>query len=238
MLNRTPNSAPFFCNFKVSFSCISHSKIIRTISTKTNMSMRIYKTGKQATSFCIIIPNFFHLFIQLRHFFRISASCTYQLYNTKYDSYHQNNDNNSKNSKSDLLFFFFSFPLFLIIVIIVVVMMAAAAHTVLVIVVMMVVMLFFLVLVWVLGIPGITSAVQWLPIIGTTIGTWGLFRARGLALRLCMLSSTVCWLVHNIWAGSWGGILLEGSFFIVNGHIILGLYRARRRGRCTSTPQL
>ncbi|MGE6292925.1 hypothetical protein [Aeromonas media] len=40
-----------------------------------------------------------------------------------------------------------------------------------------------------------------------------------------------------MWAGSWGGILLEGSFFIVNGHLILGLYRARRQARCVSTQQ-
>ncbi|MNI09859.1 Inner membrane protein YgjV [compost metagenome] len=99
-------------------------------------------------------------------------------------------------------------------------------------------MLFFLGLTWLLVMPKVIHPIQLLTLLGTTLSTYALFRLEGMALRLCMLSSTVCWLVHNIWAGSWGGILLEGSFFIVNGHIILGLYRARRRGRCTSTPQL
>ncbi|WP_286701005.1 YgjV family protein [Aeromonas sp. 62-46] len=87
------------------------------------------------------------------------------------------------------------------------------------------VMLFFLVLVWVLGIPGITSAVQWLPIIGTTIGTWGLFRARGLALRLCMLAGGLCWTSHNILIGSIGGSLIETTFLFVNCHTMYRMWR-------------
>ncbi|MCY9837187.1 YgjV family protein [Aeromonas media] len=99
------------------------------------------------------------------------------------------------------------------------------------------VMLFFLGLTWLLVMPRIAHPIQLLTLLGTTLSTYALFRLEGMALRLCMLSSTVCWLVHNIWAGSWGGILLEGSFFIVNGHLILGLYRARRQARCVSTQQ-
>lgn len=99
------------------------------------------------------------------------------------------------------------------------------------------VMLLFLGVAWPLVMPKVSHPIQWLTLLGTTLSTYALFRLDGMALRLCMLSSTVCWLVHNIWAGSWGGILLEGSFFIVNGHLILGLYRARRQARCVSTQQ-
>lgn len=87
------------------------------------------------------------------------------------------------------------------------------------------VMLFFLVLVWVLGIPGITSPVQWLPIIGTTIGTWGLFRAHGIALRLCMLVGGLCWTSHNILIGSIGGSLIETTFLFVNCHTMYRMWR-------------
>ncbi|MGY4024538.1 YgjV family protein [Aeromonas rivuli] len=87
------------------------------------------------------------------------------------------------------------------------------------------VMSFFLVLVWVLGIPGITSPVQWLPIIGTTIGTWGLFRAHGIALRLCMLVGGLCWTSHNILIGSIGGSLIETTFLFVNCHTMYRMWR-------------
>ena len=87
------------------------------------------------------------------------------------------------------------------------------------------VMLFFLILVWVLGIPQITNPVQWLPIIGTTIGTWGLFRAQGITLRLSMLAGGLCWTSHNILIGSIGGSLIEVSFLFVNCHTMYRMWR-------------
>ena len=87
------------------------------------------------------------------------------------------------------------------------------------------VMLFFLLLVWGLGIPGITSPVQWLPILGTTIGTWGLFRAQGITLRLSMLAGGLCWTSHNILIGSIGGSLIELSFLFVNCHTMYRMWR-------------
>ncbi|WP_310596550.1 YgjV family protein [Aeromonas aquatica] len=89
------------------------------------------------------------------------------------------------------------------------------------------VMLFFLGIAWLLVMPQVEHPIQVLTLIGTTLSTYALFRLEGLALRLCMLSSTLCWLTHNLWAGSMGGILLEGSFLIVNGRTILTLHRAR-----------
>ncbi|MEL3927184.1 YgjV family protein [Aeromonas enteropelogenes] len=88
------------------------------------------------------------------------------------------------------------------------------------------VMLLFLVLAWLLVIPQITHPVQILTLLGTTLSTYALFRLNGIALRLCMLSSTVCWLTHNVWAGSIGGILQESIFFVINSHTIFKLYRA------------
>ncbi|WP_349918729.1 YgjV family protein [Aeromonas veronii] len=87
------------------------------------------------------------------------------------------------------------------------------------------VMVFFLVLVWALGIPGIHSPEQWLPIIGTTIGTWGLFRAKGIGLRLSMLAGGLCWTSHNILIGSIGGSLIELSFLFVNCHTMYRMWR-------------
>ncbi|WP_439836068.1 YgjV family protein [Aeromonas enteropelogenes] len=88
------------------------------------------------------------------------------------------------------------------------------------------VMLLFLALAWLLVIPQITHPVQILTLLGTTLSTYALFRLNGIALRLCMLSSTVCWLTHNVWAGSIGGILQESIFFVINSHTIFKLYRA------------
>ncbi|PVZ86655.1 YgjV family protein [Serratia sp. S1B] len=95
------------------------------------------------------------------------------------------------------------------------------------------VMLLFIVLAWGLVIPQINHPIQLLTVIGTTLSTYALFRLDGLALRLCMLASTLCWVTHNIWAGSIGGILLEGSFLVINSYTILKMYRTQR-----STPSL
>ncbi|MGN5148639.1 YgjV family protein, partial [Aeromonas enteropelogenes] len=75
------------------------------------------------------------------------------------------------------------------------------------------------------GHPQITHPVQILTLLGTTLSTYALFRLNGIALRLCMLDSTVCWLTHNVWAGSIGGIL-QSIFFVINSHTIFKLYRA------------
>jgi len=83
----------------------------------------------------------------------------------------------------------------------------------------------FLLVVWGVGLPKVSSAIQWLPLIGTTLGTWGLFREQGIRMRLCMLSGTVCWVTHNFAIGSIGGTLIEASFLLVNSHTIFRLWR-------------
>lgn len=90
------------------------------------------------------------------------------------------------------------------------------------------VMLFFIVMACALVIPQLKHSIEWLTVIGTILSTYALFRLEGLPLRLCMLASTIVWLIHNIWAGSTGGILLEGMFLVINSYTILSLYRAQR----------
>ncbi|MFB0974885.1 MAG: YgjV family protein [Tolumonas sp.] len=89
------------------------------------------------------------------------------------------------------------------------------------------VMTFFLVLVWVLGIPNISQPIQWLTIIGTTLGTWALYREQGIRMRLLMLMGTICWVTHNFVIGSIGGAMIEGSFLFVNSHTIFRLWQQR-----------
>lgn len=86
------------------------------------------------------------------------------------------------------------------------------------------VMLIFIIAALGLVIPYVEHPMQILTLIGTTLSTYALFRLEGFALRLCMLASTCVWLIHNIWAGSWGGILLEGSFLFINSYTILTVY--------------
>ena len=86
----------------------------------------------------------------------------------------------------------------------------------------------FIVMVWVIGLPQVHHPMQALALVGTTVGTWGLFTLHGLRLRLCMLSGTVIWFTHNLWLGSIGGSLLEGSFLVTNSVTIFRLYRQQQ----------
>lgn len=90
------------------------------------------------------------------------------------------------------------------------------------------VMLLFIALSWGLVLPQLTHPIQLLTLIGTTLSTYALFRLEGVSLRWCMLASSLCWVIHNIWAGSIGGILLEGMFLVINGYTIFSLYRSQR----------
>lgn len=54
------------------------------------------------------------------------------------------------------------------------------------------VMLLFLGVAWPLVMPKVSHPIQWLTLLGTTLSTYALFRLEGMALRLCMLGSTIC----------------------------------------------
>lgn len=89
------------------------------------------------------------------------------------------------------------------------------------------VMSLFLAIVWLLGVPNITQPIQWLTVIGTTLGTWALYREQGIRMRFLLLMGTVCWVTHNVVVGSIGGALIEGCFLFVNTHTIYRLWRQR-----------
>ncbi len=92
----------------------------------------------------------------------------------------------------------------------------------------MAVMIFFLAIVWLLGVPNITQPVQWLTVIGTTLGTWALYREKGIRMRAIILLGTICWMIHNYAVGSIGGAMIETCFLFVNSHTIYRLWQRRK----------
>ncbi|AHF75009.1 Inner membrane protein ygjV [Candidatus Sodalis pierantonius str. SOPE] len=91
-------------------------------------------------------------------------------------------------------------------------------------------MLVFIALTLGLGLPKVRYGVELLPIVGTVASTWALFRCSGLTTRCVMWCSTACWVTHNIWLGSIGGSLIEGSFLIMNGLAIVRFHRLIKQG--------
>lgn len=99
----------------------------------------------------------------------------------------------------------------------------------------------FILLTLILGLGKLQHAMELLPIIGTVASTWALFRCKGLTVRCVMWCSTACWVTHNLWLGSIGGTLIEGSFLIVNGLNIIRFRRTRtshtlQRGESDASP--
>jgi hypothetical protein len=92
------------------------------------------------------------------------------------------------------------------------------------------VMWIFISLTLIIGLSRFHHWIEILPICGTTVSTWALFRTRGLTTRCVMWCSTACWVTHNIWLGSIGGSLIEGSFLLMNGFNIIRFRRLQLRG--------
>ncbi|MDC9821049.1 YgjV family protein [Pectobacterium polonicum] len=92
------------------------------------------------------------------------------------------------------------------------------------------VMFVFISLTLLFGLSGMKHAMELLPIAGTVASTWALFRTSGLTTRCVMWCSTACWVAHNIWLGSIGGSLIEGSFLLMNGFNIIRFWRMQKRG--------
>ena len=76
------------------------------------------------------------------------------------------------------------------------------------------VMAIFIVLTGGIGLAKFHHPVELLPVIGTIVSTWALFR----------------WVIHNFWAGSIGGTMIEGSFLLMNGLNIIRFWRMQKRG--------
>ncbi|QDX98684.1 YgjV family protein [Pectobacterium carotovorum subsp. carotovorum] len=92
------------------------------------------------------------------------------------------------------------------------------------------VMFVFISLTLLFGLSGMKHAMELLPIASTVASTWALFRTSGLTTRCVMWCSTACWVTHNIWLGSIGGSLIEGSFLLMNGFNIIRFWRMQQRG--------
>ncbi len=58
--------------------------------------------------------------------------------------------------------------------------------------------------------------------------TLTLFRLTGAVFRIGLIVGSVLWVVHNIWAGSYGGVVLETGMII---SVLLGWYRAEKEKR-------
>lgn len=78
------------------------------------------------------------------------------------------------------------------------------------------------------GLSQPTSFIAVLPIMASMILTLTLFRLTGAAFRIGLIVGSVLWVVHNIWAGSYGGVVLETGMII---SVLFGWYRAEKEMR-------
>ncbi|MDE8739911.1 YgjV family protein, partial [Escherichia coli] len=90
------------------------------------------------------------------------------------------------------------------------------------------VMAIFIVLTGGIGLAKFHHPDELLPVIGTIVSTWALFRCKGLTMRCVMWFSTCCWVIHIFWAGSIGGTMIEGSFLLMNGLNIIRFWRMQK----------
>lgn len=86
----------------------------------------------------------------------------------------------------------------------------------------------FIALLWILAIPNISGPLQVIPLIGTTVATYGFFKTSGIKFRLLILFNTCCWLINNYLVGSIGGLMSETTFFIVNSSIIFRMWNSTK----------
>jgi uncharacterized membrane protein YjjB (DUF3815 family) len=71
--------------------------------------------------------------------------------------------------------------------------------------------------------------IDWLPILGTIVGTYSIFYLSGIKLRIGFLIGACCWLSNNVAIGSIGGTLLECSVIAMNMITITRLYLDRQK---------
>lgn len=87
------------------------------------------------------------------------------------------------------------------------------------------VMCSFLLVYWSITLSTASHYADFLAILGTTSGTWAMFRAKGIAMRGFMLIGTLFWLAHNLIVGSIGGSLIEAFFLGINGRTMLQILK-------------
>lgn len=88
------------------------------------------------------------------------------------------------------------------------------------------IMWIFIILVWIMGLYSLNHHYELFTMLGSSIATWGMFKFNSVLLRFSVMTSSICWLIHNILLGSIGGTLMEISFIIINGITIFRLHRA------------
>ncbi len=69
---------------------------------------------------------------------------------------------------------------------------------------------------------------DWIPMVGTVIGTISVFCLSGIAMRVGFLVGAFLWLANNILVGSIGGTLLEATLIAMNLITISRLVKDRR----------
>lgn len=91
-----------------------------------------------------------------------------------------------------------------------------------------IVMYSFMLLVLVLGLLQISTALDILPIIGTYLSTYAVFKLTGVKMRSFMFCSTILWVIFNISIGSIGGTIIESIFLLINGITIYRLIKPQK----------
>ncbi|MFM2483899.1 YgjV family protein [Celerinatantimonas yamalensis] len=66
------------------------------------------------------------------------------------------------------------------------------------------------------------------PVFGMCIGTYALFRLKGLTMRFVFLIGSGCWLINNIIVGSIGGTMLEIMMLLINLSTMFRIFKARQ----------
>lgn len=72
------------------------------------------------------------------------------------------------------------------------------------------------------------SLVAVLPILASMVLTVTLFRLTGRPFRIGLILGSVLWVIHNVWAGSYGGVILESGMIVST---LWGWYRAEKEAR-------
>lgn len=79
----------------------------------------------------------------------------------------------------------------------------------------------------------VSTAIELLPIIGTLLSTYALFKLDGIKMRCFMLCSTACWVIYNISLGTIGGIIIESIFLVINGSTTYRIFKTQRETKKT-----
>lgn len=71
------------------------------------------------------------------------------------------------------------------------------------------------------------SPISILPILGSCFGTFSVFYLSGIKMRLALIAGAFCWITHNIYIFSIGGILLESIVIFGNLVTIYRLHKSK-----------